>query len=73
VPTRRGGGGHRDDDPQTPQIGKLRIGQATVEWRKGRTRIGNGKKLAYSSGRRWMANCNVHVNARSSTTTGYCC
>ena len=26
-------------------IGHLRIGQATVEWRKGRTRSGNGKKL----------------------------
>lgn len=25
--------------------GKLRIGQATVEWCKGRTRIGNGKKI----------------------------
>jgi hypothetical protein len=25
--------------------GHLRIGQATVEWRKGRTRAGNGKKL----------------------------
>jgi len=27
------------------QVGKLRIGQATVEWCKGRTRIGNGKKM----------------------------
>ncbi len=26
-------------------IGHLRIGQATVEWRKGKTRAGNGKKL----------------------------
>ena len=25
--------------------GSLRIGQATVEWRKGRTREGNGKKI----------------------------
>ena len=25
--------------------GKLRIGQATVEWCRGRTRIGNGKKI----------------------------
>lgn len=25
--------------------GHLRIGQATVEWRKGRTRAGNGKKV----------------------------
>jgi hypothetical protein len=25
--------------------GKLRIGQATVEWCKGRTRMGNGKKI----------------------------
>jgi hypothetical protein len=25
--------------------GKLRIGQATVEWCKGKTRMGNGKKI----------------------------
>lgn len=25
--------------------GKLRVGQATVEWCKGRTRMGNGKKI----------------------------
>ena len=27
-------------------VGKLRIGQATIEWCRGRTRIGNGKKMA---------------------------
>ncbi|HVB00328.1 MAG TPA: hypothetical protein VNE42_03575 [Acidimicrobiales bacterium] len=26
-------------------VGHLRIGQATIEWRKGRTHTGNGKKL----------------------------
>jgi len=26
-------------------VGHLRIGQATVEWRKGRTRPGNGIKM----------------------------
>lgn len=26
-------------------VGKLRIGQATVEWCKGKTSIGNGKKV----------------------------
>jgi hypothetical protein len=26
-------------------VGNLRIGQATVEWRKGRTRPGNGTKI----------------------------
>ncbi len=26
-------------------VGHIRIGQATVEWRKGRIRAGNGKKL----------------------------
>lgn len=26
-------------------VGHLRIGQATVEWRNGRTRAGNGKRL----------------------------
>lgn len=29
--------------------GKLRIGQATVEWCKGRTRIGNGKRVTLES------------------------
>jgi hypothetical protein len=27
-------------------VGKLRIAQATVEWCEGRTRIGNGRKMA---------------------------
>lgn len=26
-------------------IGHLRIGQATVEWRRGKTRTGNGKRI----------------------------
>jgi hypothetical protein len=26
-------------------VGHIRVGQATVEWRKGRIRPGNGKKL----------------------------
>lgn len=29
--------------------GTLRIGQATVEWRKGRIRPGNGKKIKLSA------------------------
>jgi hypothetical protein len=29
-------------------VGHIRVGQATVEWRKGRTRAGNGKKLPLS-------------------------
>lgn len=29
-------------------VGHLRIGQATVEWRKGRTRAGNGTKMPLS-------------------------
>jgi hypothetical protein len=32
-------------DNEGKHVGHLRIGQATVEWRKGRTRAGNGKKL----------------------------
>lgn len=32
-------------DNSGKHVGKLRIGQATVEWCRGRTRIGNGKKL----------------------------
>ena len=35
-------------DNNGKHIGHIRIGQATVEWRKGRTRAGNGKKLALS-------------------------
>jgi hypothetical protein len=26
-------------------VGKLRVGQATVEWCRGRTRMGNGKRI----------------------------
>jgi hypothetical protein len=26
-------------------VGKLRVGQATVEWCRGRTRIGNGRRI----------------------------
>lgn len=32
-------------DNDGKHIGDLRIGQATVEWRKARTRAGNGRKL----------------------------
>jgi hypothetical protein len=32
-------------DNQGNHQGKLRIGQATVEWCRGRTRMGNGKKI----------------------------
>jgi hypothetical protein len=32
-------------DNRGRHLGKLRIGQATVEWCKGRTRIGNGRKM----------------------------
>jgi hypothetical protein len=32
-------------DNDGKHVGNLRIGQATVEWRHGRTRPGNGKKL----------------------------
>ncbi len=33
----------RDNDANF--LGKLRIGKATVEWCRGRTRIGNGKTM----------------------------
>jgi hypothetical protein len=33
-------------DNQGNHVGKLRIGQATVEWCRGRTRIGNGRRLS---------------------------
>ncbi len=29
-------------------VGHIRVGQATVEWRKGRTRAGNGKTMSLS-------------------------
>lgn len=32
-------------DNEGKHVGNLRIGQATVEWRHGRTRPGNGKKI----------------------------
>ena len=32
-------------DNDGKHVGHLRIGKATVEWRKGRTRPNNGKKL----------------------------
>lgn len=32
-------------DNDGAHVGKLRIGQATAEWCKGRTRIGNGKRI----------------------------
>jgi hypothetical protein len=32
-------------DNNGAHIGHLRLGQATVEWRKGRTRAGNGKQI----------------------------
>jgi hypothetical protein len=32
-------------DNEGKHVGNLRIGQATVEWRQGRTREGNGKRL----------------------------
>jgi hypothetical protein len=32
-------------DNEGKHVGHIRIGQATVEWRKGKTRPGNGKKL----------------------------
>ena len=32
-------------DNSGTHVGHIRIGQATVEWRKGRTRSGNGKKM----------------------------
>lgn len=32
-------------DNDGTHVGKLRIGQATAEWCKGRTRIGNGKHI----------------------------
>jgi hypothetical protein len=32
-------------DNEGKHVGHLRIGQATVEWRQGRTHAGNGKKL----------------------------
>ena len=35
-------------DNDGSHVGHLRIGQATVEWRRGRTREGNGKKIRLS-------------------------
>lgn len=35
-------------DNEGRHVGHIRIGQATVEWRKGKTRAGNGKKLPLS-------------------------
>jgi hypothetical protein len=32
-------------DNDGSHLGHLRVGQATVEWRKGRTRSGNSKKI----------------------------
>jgi len=32
-------------DNDGKHVGHLRVGQATVEWRKGKTRAGNGKTL----------------------------
>jgi hypothetical protein len=32
-------------DNDGKHVGNLRVGQATVEWRKGRTRPGNGTKI----------------------------
>jgi hypothetical protein len=33
-------------DNEGKHVGHLRIGQATVEWRRGKVRAGNGKRLA---------------------------
>ncbi len=30
-------------------VGKLRIGQATIEWCRGKTSIGNGKKITLAN------------------------
>lgn len=35
-------------DNDGKHVGHIRVGQATVEWRKGKTRAGNGKKLPLS-------------------------
>lgn len=35
-------------DNDGKHVGHIRIGQATVEWRKGRIRAGNGKKIPLS-------------------------
>jgi hypothetical protein len=35
-------------DNEGKHVGHIRIGQATVEWRKGRTRAGNGRKMRLS-------------------------
>ena len=35
-------------DNHGKHVGKLRVGQATVEWCKGRTRMGNGVKIPTS-------------------------
>lgn len=35
-------------DNDGKHIGHIRVGQATVEWRKGKIRPGNGKKLPLS-------------------------
>jgi hypothetical protein len=35
-------------DNSGKHVGKLRVGQATVEWCKGKVSIGNGKKIPMS-------------------------
>ncbi|WP_433658243.1 hypothetical protein ACQPW1_40340 [Nocardia sp. CA-128927] len=32
-------------DEEGKHVGHLRIGQATIEWRRGRTRAGNGTRV----------------------------
>lgn len=36
-------------DNEGKHVGHLRVGQATVEWRKGRTHAGNGQKIALTT------------------------
>lgn len=35
-------------DNDGKHVGHIRVGQATLEWRKGRTRAGNGKRIPLS-------------------------
>ncbi len=34
-------------DNSGKHMGTIRVGKATVEWRKGKTRYGNGKKIQF--------------------------
>ena len=42
--------------PDGTHLGDLRIGKATIEWCKGRTRTGNGVKVTWAELIHWFEN-----------------